>query len=151
MDKTQINAKMATAYQSGKRAMKRLFYTVLVLLLIVGLGAIFFRYYPYIFARHVHGVITNVEKPNSPMAVVGAGSDKATNTMTEKLVFAYAVAIQQDDGEIVTASTEDKQWAVAEKGKCVDAKFFPYPPWRFDKYGTYFGARLLKMYDCPQK
>jgi hypothetical protein len=63
-------------------------------------------------------------------------------------IFSYAVAIRDSRGEIHTASTEDRQWAVAQKGQCVEAKYFPYPPWQLDKAGTYHSARLLRLYEC---
>lgn len=126
--------------------MKKFFYGIIVAGILLGSSVAFVRFYSYIFAREVKGVITNVEKPSSPMAIVGADSKIA-----EKQLFSYAVAIKIEDGEIITASTEDRQWAVADIGKCVVAKFYPYPPWDFDKAGTYSRARLLRMYDCPQK
>jgi hypothetical protein len=114
-------------------------------LILLGSSTVFVKYYSYIFAKEVKGTIINVEKPNSQMAILGSGQDQK---ITDRQLFSYAVAIQVADGEIITASTEDRQWAVAEKGKCVVAKYYPYPPWDFDKSGTYFGARLLQMHDC---
>jgi hypothetical protein len=66
-------------------------------------------------------------------------------------MFSFAIAIRDQKGTIHTASAEDRQWAVVEKGQCVEAKFFPYPPWNLDKSGTFFGARLLKLYDCKSQ
>lgn len=128
--------------------MKKFFYMLIAVLVFLGSSVVFVRFYSYIFARQIEGVIINVEKPVAPMTIVG--SDQANQRLAEKQLFSYAVAIQVKDGEIATASTEDRQWSVAEKGKCAVAKFYPYPPWEFDKAGTYFGARLLKLYDCPQ-
>lgn len=117
---------------------------VLFLLFIVG-GYIFVKFYPYIFARKVNGVIVSVEKPTTPTALVGVGAGAEAASAT---LFSYAVAIKEASGEIVTASTEDRQWAVAHPGKCAEAKYYPYPPWEFDKSGTYFNARLLKLFEC---
>ncbi len=128
--------------------MKKFFYTIVFVLILMGSSVAFVRFYSYIFAKEVKGIIINVEKPTAPMAIVG--SENANQKLVEKQLFSYAVAIQIEDGEIMTASTEDRQWSVAEKGKCVVAKFYPYPPWEFDKSGTYFGARLLRMHDCPK-
>lgn len=128
--------------------MKKFMYAIIVVLILMGSSVGFVRFYSYIFAREVKGVIVNVEKPVAPMAIVG--SENANQKLAEKQLFSYAVAIQVEDGEIVTASTEDRQWSVAEKGKCVVAKFYPYPPWEFDKSGTFFGARLLRMQECAQ-
>ena len=128
--------------------MKKFLYAIILVIILMGSSVAFVRFYSYIFAREVKGVIVNVEKPTAPMAIVG--SENANQKLAERQLFSYAVAIQVDDGEIVTASTEDRQWAVAEKGKCVVAKFYPYPPWEFDKSGTFFGARLLRMQECAQ-
>lgn len=128
--------------------MKKFLAAIVFVLILMGSSVAFVRFYSYIFAKEVKGVIINVEKPSAPMAIVG--SENANQKLAEKQLFSYAVAIQVEDGEIMTASTEDRQWSVAEKGKCVVAMFYPYPPWEFDKSGTFFGARLLKMYDCPK-
>jgi hypothetical protein len=125
--------------------MKKFAYMLVFVMILFGSSVGFVKYYSYIFAKEVKGVIINVEKPNSQMAFVGSNQDQK---VTDRQLFSYAVAIQVADGEIITASTEDRQWAVAEKGKCVTAKYYPYPPWDFDKSGTYFGARLLQMHDC---
>ena len=128
--------------------MKKFFFGVIFILIIMGSSVAFVRFYSYIFAKEVAGIIINVEKPIAPMAIMGGGGEN--QKFAEKQMFSYAVAIQMEDGEIITASTEDRQWSVAEKGKCVVAKFYPYPPWEFDKSGTYFGARLLNLRECPK-
>lgn len=101
------------------------------------------HYYSYIFARHVKGQIVGIDRVTQPTAILNAGA-----TIPASQIFSFAVAIKEPQGEIVTSSSEDRQWAVAEKGQCVEAKFFPYPPWELDKAGTYSGARLLKLYEC---
>lgn len=127
--------------------MKKFMYAVIFVLVLMSVSVVFVKYYSYIFAKEVKGVIVNVEKPVAPMAIVGSGQDN--QKLAERQLFSYAIAIKVSNGEIMTSSTEDRQWAVAEKGKCVVAKYYPYPPWEFDKSGTYFGARLLQMFDCP--
>ena len=63
-------------------------------------------------------------------------------------LFSFAVAIRTPDGEVHTASAEDRQWAAVTEGLCVKAKFFPYPPWKLEKAGTFYGARLLESKVC---
>lgn len=124
--------------------LKTLRNTTLVLLLIAVFGYVLIEYYSYIFSRKIVGVITAVEKVSVPMAMVTMGS-----TDPSKQIYSYAVGIkEQASGEIMTASTEDRQWTVAHPGQCVEARFFPYPPWQMDKWGTYHNARLLKLTDC---
>lgn len=129
-------------------SLKKFMYMFFSVIVVLGLGYVFINFYSHIFARQVNGIIVKVEKPTAPVAVVGTGEE--SSKMAEKQLFSYAVAVKVADGEIVTASTEDRQWSVAEVGKCVEAKFYPHAPWQFDKSGTYFNARLLKMYECAE-
>lgn len=110
---------------------------------LVIVGVLGISYYSFIFARNVEGVVVGVERVTEGTTIVGTGAAIPTNQL-----YSFAVAIREKSGEIVTASSEDRQWAVVEKGKCARAKFFPYPPWNFEKSGTYFGARLLHLMDC---
>lgn len=120
---------------------------VLVLLLIfLGAGGyVLVRYYSYIFAKRVNGEVIDVERVTQPSAIVGGN-------VPQSQVFSFAVAIKDlETNEIFTASSEDRQWAVVHKGQCAEAKFFPYEPWEFEKSGSYFGARLVRLYECPTK
>jgi len=129
--------------------MKRVVWTLVAFLLVITSGFVLVKFYSYIFAREVKGVIVKVEKPTAPVAVVGSTTEEGSR-LADRQLFSYAVAIREEGGEIVTASTEDRQWSVAEEGKCVEAKFFPYPPWDLNKSGTYHKARLIKLYDCQK-
>ncbi|MBO9665331.1 MAG: hypothetical protein J7501_00770, partial [Bdellovibrio sp.] len=104
-------------------------------------------YYSVIFSKTVVGEITGVERVELPVALIArSGGD------INSQVFSFAIGIKDDKtGQIYTASSEDRQWAVASKGQCAEAVFLPYPPWQFTKRDTYFGARLIKLYECPQK
>lgn len=102
------------------------------------------QYYSYVFARHVTGEVVAIDRVTQPTTIIG-GSGQLPSSQ----VFSFAIAVKDLRGEIVTASSEDRQWAVVEKGQCVDAKYFPYPPWELDKAGTYYNARLLRLFDCP--
>ncbi len=125
--------------------------TLLILLLAIT-GYVVIKNWSFIFARKVEGRVYNIEKVNTPLALLGGGSSP-TNAQSVQLqnqaMFSYAIAIRQKDGEIVTASSEDRQWSVVQKGQCVEAKYYVYPPWDFESSGTYFNARLLKLFDCP--
>ena len=100
--------------------------------------------YSVIFSKTVIGEITAVEKVELPVALM-TNRDGDINAK----VFSFAVGIKdKKTGEIYTASSEDRQWAVAQKGQCVEAEFLPHPPWEFTKKGTYFGARMIKLSDC---
>jgi hypothetical protein len=120
--------------------------TLFLILIIVAAGAFLtVRYYSYIFAKTVTGEIVKVERVNQNEAII-TGRPVAPMQM-----FSFAVAIRDDQGEIHTASSEDRQWAVAQEKQCATAKFFPYPPWDLDKSGTYHGARLVRLFDCQKK
>lgn len=127
--------------QKAKSALKTLIMLIVLTVVMGGIGFVLVNYYSYIFSKNVKGVIAKVERITNPQTIVG------TNVTSEQ-IFSYAVAVKGEQGEIFTASTEDRQWAVAQEGQCVEARFYPYPPWRFDKSGTYFGARLLRLFDC---
>lgn len=116
-------------------------------LILLTLAATFIsvEYYTYVFARHITGEVIAIDRVTQPNTIIGGG-----NALPSSQVFSFAIAIRNHDGEIVTASSEDRQWAVVEKGQCVEAKYFPYPPWQLDKAGTYANARLLRLFDCPK-
>ena len=102
--------------------------------------------YSVIFSKTVIGEITGVERVEIPVALMASGG----NDITSK-VFSFAIGIKDlQTGEIFTASSEDRQWAVADKGKCAEAVFLPYPPWEFTKKDTFFGARLVRLFECAK-
>jgi len=113
-------------------------------LLVIASGLIIYKYYQYLFSKRVVGEIVALQRVSPESAVILSGSDAQTHSQ----LFSYAVAIKRADGEMVTASTEDRQWAVAKIGICAEAKFYPYPPWDLEKAGTYHGARLVRLFDC---
>jgi hypothetical protein len=119
------------------------FLALLLILAVLG-GVAVYNWYPYIFARTVKGRIVKVGRVDLP-AIVTQG-----NAPLNWQMFSFAVAIQEHEGgEIVTASSEDRQWEVVQPGLCAEVKVFPYPPWNLDKAGTYYGARLLTLNECP--
>lgn len=117
----------------------------LAFVLFVGLGFVFLEYYPFLFSRRVKGVVEAIERIDVPVALI----QRAQQPLNPQ-IFSFSVAIREPSGEIVTASAEDRQWAVVQKGQCAEAVFYPYPPWQVMKSGTYFNARLDKLMDCPK-
>lgn len=115
----------------------------LLLLTLAGIGILIVgvNNYSYIFSRTVKGEVMEIDK-------AGPGTAVISGPLSAAQMFSMAVAIRQADGEIVTASSEDRQWAVVHKGICVEAVFYPYPPWILGKGGTYFNARLVRMMEC---
>ena len=118
----------------------------LVTLLLVGLLYGVFQYYSYIFSRTVVGRIDNVARVTGVTAMIGG-----SRTLTESQLHMFSVSIRQPNGEMVTATSEDGQWAIAKAGLCVKAKYYPHPPWNLKQAGTYFNARLLSMADCTSR
>lgn len=117
------------------------FTMVFVLLILVVWGLI--ANYSVIFSKTVIGEITAVERVELPGMLM-----TRTNEVTSK-VFSFAIGIKDSKtGEIYTASSEDRQWAVAAPGQCAEAVFLPYPFWELTKKDTFFGARLVKLYEC---
>ncbi|MES3036909.1 MAG: hypothetical protein V4736_03300 [Bdellovibrionota bacterium] len=120
---------------------------LVILILVVGIW-IFVDFYPYIFKKRVDGEVLSVERVMDNQMII-SGS-RGVNPQ----IFSVAVAIKdQKTREIHTASSEDRQWASAtaeliNKGICAEADMFPYPPWQLNRSGTYYGARLIKLYEC---
>jgi len=106
---------------------------LLTLVIITG-SVLFLRYYSFVFAREIQGELVAIDIP------------KESDAMQES--FLFMIAIRTTQGDIFVATSEDRQWKVAQKGQCVVAKYFPYPPWQMDKFGSYHGAKLLKLFDC---
>lgn len=128
---------------------KKLFVFLIVVIVIF----IFYFGYPYIFSRKVTGEITGVKHLIENMTLMTATGDSKSQPPSQ--IFSFAVGVKdRKTGEIVTGSTEDRQWGVAQPGQCATAEFFPYPPWQLSKAGTYYGVRLLHLYenckDIPQ-
>lgn len=118
---------------------------VLVVLGLISWGVL--ANYSVIFSKTVVGEVTGVERVEIPVALVARGDSDITSK-----VFSFAVGIKdQQTGEIYTSSSEDRQWAVAEKGQCAEAVFLPYPPWQLSKQGTYYGARLVRLFECAKQ
>lgn len=129
--------------------MTKFFKLLRTLLFLALFGAVIWgvvAYWSVIFSKTIVGEITAVERVELPVALMSV-----RNNINEK-VFSFAIGIKdQQTGQIYTASSEDRQWAVAQTGQCAEAVYLPYPPWEFTKRGTYFGARLVKLYECPNK
>ena len=126
--------------------MKKIGIWVALILVLAASGFILIKYYPYIFAKSVQGEVVKVERVTQPEAIISNGA-----AIPASQLYSFAVAVRDEKGEIHTASSEDRQWAVVQSGQCVDAKFYPYAPWQLDKAGTFYGARLLRLFDCPKK
>ena len=122
-----------------------LFRRLMVVIIIGIVGALFYFGYSYIFSRVITGEITGAKQVLDSMAVISTADPK--NQIPTK-AFSFAIAVRDmKTGEIVTGSSEDRQWAAVKEGQCAKAEFFPYPPWQLNKAGTYFGVRLLSLYD----
>lgn len=97
--------------------------------------------YSWVFSKNVKGKILGVKRVTDPTAILGS-------KVTAEQLHSYSVLIQAEDGELFTASSEDRQWEVATAGYCVEAKLYRYPPWDLKNSGTFFNARLLKLKVC---
>ncbi len=102
---------------------------------------VFIWNYSFVFKSKVVGEIQAIESLHvQPLLVAGQNS-------INPQVFSISIAIKDlKSNEIHMASSEDRQWAAAQKGNCVVAAFFPYPPWNLNKGSTNHNARLLKNY-----
>ncbi len=119
----------------------------LFLILLIGAGVGLVSFYPYLFAREITGLVMGVQPIDVPYSMLAPTSANAP----PKPKLSFSVAIKDKvTSEILTGSTEDGQWAVVKEGQCATAKFFPHPPWDLQKAGSYFGTRLIRLYEiCP--
>ena len=114
---------------------------------------VFFEFYPYIFSKEITGEVVGVDRLMNPQIAVVTGSDINTGQAPEmnKQIFSFSVGIKDTKtNEIHVATTEDRQWAVVKPGQCATVKFYPYPFWKLYKAGTYFNARLIKLFECEK-
>lgn len=118
---------------------KKLLLMLLSLIMISGVLLLYANYYSLLFSKTISGHILAVERI-SPIDTMSDG----------KLRPGFSIAVQTKSGKIFTATATDRQWAVASTSYCVEAKIFPYPPWDTEKAGTFFGARLLNLYQCEK-
>lgn len=125
---------------------KRFLYLVVGIVIVIGILFVAINNYSFLFSRHVNGEIVGVERVTPPVAIVGS-----QEMQTAGGLFSFAVAIRDEAGVIHTASSEDRQWAIARPGFCADAVFYPYPFWNLEKRGTYMNARLIQLRDCASK
>lgn len=117
----------------------------LLMLILIGVLFVLIKYYSFVFSKNFAGQVAAVERVTEVTAIVG------TRPMPSSQLYSFSLSLRLPTGEMVTSTSEDRQWAVVRKGQCVEAKFYPYPPWELDKAGTYFNARLLKLADCSSE
>lgn len=114
---------------------------IVVIVLFIVVWALFSNW-SFIFKKRIVGEVSTVESTDKAFAVI-ANSKNPLNPQ----VFSYSIAIKDlHSGEIHMASSEDRKWGAVEKGNCVVAAYFPYPPWKLDKGTTDYNARLLRNF-----
>lgn len=124
------------------KTLKKWFMSILIFIVLVSLVSGYLIFYSYIHKRTIVGPVNGVKQLLENTAFVAGSQDPSTK------IYSFAVGVKDHKtGEIVTGSTEDRQWGVVKEGQCVEAEFFPYPPWNLQKAGTYFNVRVQKLYD----
>tara|TARA_B110001454_G_C12723156_1_gene435787 strand:- start:16030 stop:16431 length:402 start_codon:yes stop_codon:yes gene_type:complete len=115
---------------------------ILIFVGILVVASVYMVYYSFFHARTVVGPVSGVKQLLENTAFVAGSQDPSSK------IYSFAVGVKDlKNHEIVTGSSEDRQWGVVKDGQCVEAKFFPYPPWNLQKAGTYFNVRVQKLYD----
>ncbi len=124
------------------KALKKWLLSILIFMGIVLMASVYLVYYSYFHSRTVVGPVSGVKQLLENTAFVAGSADPSTK------IYSFAVGVKDTKTqEIVTGSSEDRQWGVVKDGQCVEAIFFPYPPWNLQKAGTYFNVRVQKLYD----
>ncbi|MGZ3691923.1 MAG: hypothetical protein ACXVAX_10495 [Pseudobdellovibrio sp.] len=125
--------------------LKKLRKWLIIILCVAFVVWLFGANWSFLFKKKVVGEVVAVEKVN-PSAVAVLTGEAAADKLNPQ-VFSFSVGIKnKNSGEIFMASSEDRQWAAVEKGNCVVAVYFPYPPWEVLKANTSHNARLLRNY-----
>jgi prepilin-type N-terminal cleavage/methylation domain-containing protein len=115
---------------------------LMVVVVIVGIigSLIYTAGYKFFSRKEFIGKVTACS--NMSMSVVAgrsAGGGLPSGT--------FSFAVDLDIGnEVVTFSSEDRQFANVVKGDSVEVAVFRYAPWQWDKAGTYCNGRLLRKY-----
>lgn len=122
--------------------MKKIVFVVLLIGLLSVSSFFGVKYYSYLFAKVIVGEVFRVERVSPADSIIASKNTPASQ------LFSFSVAMRDSKGEIHVATTEDRQWAVVSPGQCAEARFFRYPPWQLDKAGTFFGARLERLFEC---
>jgi hypothetical protein len=134
---------------SAGHAIRKLIITAIMVFVIGGLVYLFIGNYEFVFSKDITGTVIGIERVTNPNTVVSVNNSNTTpNSIPNEQIFSFAVAVQGADGQILSSSTEDRQWAVVQKGMCVESRFYPYPPWDLSKSGTYHNARLTRIVEC---
>ena len=107
-------------------------------IVLVGVLVFVISNYSWVFAKRIHGHIVSVERVTDPNAFVGG-------RVTDAQMHSYAILIEGTNGKMYTASSDDPKWQVAQKGYCVEATLYVYPPWNLNKANNYFNARLDEL------
>ena len=124
--------------------LKKMTIVMILIFLVFGTAYILIDQYSIIFSKTISGKLLKVSRFNNNIAIMGSAGAPASSQ-----IFSSAIAIKADDGIIYTASSEDRQWEAVSEGNCVKARLQRYPPWNFEKAGTFFQARLLETKECP--
>ncbi len=115
---------------------------ILIFVGILVAASVYMVYYSYFHSRTVIGPVSGVKQLLENTAILAGNQDPSSK------IYSFAVGVKDTKTqEIVTGSSEDRQWGVVKDGQCVEAVFFPYPPWNLQKAGTYFNVRVHKLYD----
>jgi hypothetical protein len=122
--------------------MNKTFRNVVIVLALIGAVTIVILNYSFLFSKKVIGPIVEIDRV-APQDMI-LNSRQADPMLTHT----FAVAIKDQSGDIFTSSSTDERWAVARKGMCVEARFWPFPPWDFARFGTFRHAQLLQLRDC---
>jgi hypothetical protein len=126
-----------------KLIVRRFFYLLVPVLLIWVVAS----NWSFLFKKRIVGELIAVERVMAPVAILNNSNDPIN-----KENFSFSIAIKDlQTTEIHMASSEDRKWAAVQKGNCVVAAFFPYPPWNISRGTTDHNARLLRNFDrCDQ-
>jgi len=123
-------------------AIKKIVKAGMIFAILAGILFFVISNYSWVFAKKVKGQVVDVQRVTAPTAIIGG-------RVTDAQMYSYSVLIKGDDNILYSASSEDRQWQVVKPGYCIDALLYRYPPWTFDKAGSFFNVRVEQIRICP--
>lgn len=124
------------------KAIKSIMKVTMLFAVVAGILVFVITNYSWVFAKKVKGQVVDVQRVTAPTAIIGG-------RISDAQMYSYSVLIKGEDNILYSASSEDRQWQVVKPGYCIDALLYRYPPWTFEKAGSFFNARVEQIRVCP--
>jgi type II secretory pathway component PulJ len=106
-----------------------------VILAITAIILLFLGIYKLVSRSDYTGTVENIQNLTQTMP-------NMSNTGPQ---FSFSIRLNTGT-EIITFSSEDRQFGIIKQGDKIQVATFKYAPWNIGKAGTLYGGRVLKIY-----